>query len=106
MLDSQFLKSVVAGLKGHPDAVLAFAMAVLGTLLLIAGFEPLIAAGVPASFYILYLLRMWWHDKHTERLAEMEVRRLEAEKGKPVRSKNIRALEKAGTVKRADDQRR
>lgn len=97
MLDNQFLKNVLTGLKGHPEAVLAFAMATLGTGLLLKGFNPWISVGVPAAFYILYLLRMLMHDKHTEKLAELDVQRLENEKGKPTRSKNIRAINKPGS---------
>lgn len=104
MLNNQFVKDVVGGLKGHPEAVLAFAMAVLGTILLLSGFNPWISGGVPAAFYVLYLLRMFMHDKHVENLEELNVQRLENEKGKPTRRKNIHALEKRGNVKRSNGQ--
>lgn len=94
-MDGQFVRAIVKGLKGHPDAVLVFAMAVMAVGMCLKGIHPLIAVGVPGAFYIVYCLRSLAQDKHKERLAEMDVRRLESGKGTSIRTRNASQVRKA-----------
>ena len=99
MFDNQLAKTIIAGLQGHPEAVLAFAMTLVAAGLLVSGFGLFLSAALPAGFYLLYQFRMMRYDKHRERLAEIEVRRIETEVGIPSRRRN---MEKVKESKPAD----
>ena len=100
MLDKAFLKGAIGALKDHPEALLAFVMAVLAVGLLLKGYDPYIAVGVPGIFYLGYLLRVLLQDRHRERLAKMDVESLESGKGKSIRARNIRAVTKTRAPKK------
>lgn len=96
-MNDDLYKAIVAGLKGNTDAVLAFALMVVGAGLLATGVSPWIACGLPLAIYVLYQFRMFTHDKHLERMAELNVQKLEQSKGKAIRQRIDRAKERKGS---------
>lgn len=86
-----FWNSVLKGLKGHPEAILAVAMVAAGAGLLAKGIHPLASIGLPFAIYVAYCFRMMWADQHKERLAELDVKKLEQSAGAEAakRSRNV-----------------
>ena len=95
MITGRFVDRVISGLKGHQEAVLAFAMAFLACALYMKNGNPYVSPGIPGAFYIAYILRMWLLDKHNERVAQMEVNRLESGKGKSITARTVKKSSKA-----------
>lgn len=87
-----FCTGVIEALKGHPEAVLIFALASLGVVLFLNSVNPILAVTLPLGSYGLYILRMKSKDAHEERIARIDIERLEATKGTRVRAKAKRAL--------------
>ncbi len=85
-------KTIFESLKGHTEAVLAATLIFAAFILLLANVNPWAATIFPASIYIIYFFRMLLHDKHRERMAEYDVKRLEKGKGIAVRNKGQKAL--------------
>lgn len=52
------------------------------------------AFGLPVTIYLLYIWRMSSADAHKERLAETNVRRIEATKGASAKTKARKAIER------------
>jgi ABC-type uncharacterized transport system permease subunit len=96
MPSNEVWAAIVAGLKGHQEALLAFALALLGAAIWIGAADAWVAAGLPVAIYVLYQFRMFTLDRHSERMAELGIRSLEKSKGIQARQKLARALEKKG----------
>jgi hypothetical protein len=78
-------ESVAEGLKGNTEALLAFALALMGlAAVAIAGVNPWLGFGFPALLYVLYIGRAERRDRHDRRIAEAEIRKLELSRGAPL----------------------
>lgn len=87
-------KSIADGLKGHPSELLAFGVIFLGCGLIAARVDTLIAVGFPGTIYLLYCFKSLLDNGHKRRIAEIEVQKIEAERGKAIQFKIDRALER------------
>lgn len=90
-------KSAIENLKGDPSAGLAGLSIVAGLGLLTFQVDPYIALGFPGTIYILYLLRGLFDNHHERMMADLNVRMIEAGKGKQIRQKTQRSLGKRRT---------
>lgn len=82
-------------LKGDPGAALAGIVIIAGVSLLTAtDVHPYLAVGFPGIIYLLYLSGKLFDNWHSRRMAENDVRRIEAERGNPVRARLRRALDR------------
>lgn len=90
-------KSAIENLKGDPSAGLAGLAIISGLALLGLGLEPIFAFGFPGGVYVLYLLKGLFDNQHERRMAEFDVQRLEAERGRPLRQKTQKALTRRRT---------
>lgn len=88
----KLLSDVVKQLRGHEEAVLALSLAVLGAVLLIAGTQPVLAAGLPVAIYIVFSFRMEAAARHKEEMARLEIAKIEAQLGKPTKARAQRAI--------------
>lgn len=87
-------KTIFEGLKGHPEATLAGLAIFAGAGMATAGVNLVFSAGLPVAIYLAYYFRMAGHDRHAERLAELEVQKLEKTAGIEARQKSRKALER------------
>ncbi len=90
-------KSAIENLKGDPSAGLAGLDIVAGMALLGLGLGPYIALGFPGTIYLLYLLKGLFDNHHDRMMADLDVKRIEAGKGKQIRQRTQRSLEKRRT---------
>lgn len=90
-------KKALENLKGDPSAGLAGLAIVAGFALLGAKLDPIYAFGFPGGIYVLYLSKGLFDNHHQRKMAEFDVQKLEAERGKPLKQKTQRALEKRRT---------
>lgn len=84
----QALKNVT----GDSVATVAIVAILAGTALLFTGKDPWIACGFPGAVCILYQVRSLFDHRHKRNMAEIEVKRIEAEVGKTVSLKAQKAL--------------
>lgn len=75
-----WIRDVVDGLKGHPDALLAFAIVVAAGGLVYAGVNEWLACGFAGGVYVLYCVRAWFADRAKVQLAKQELDRLETDR--------------------------
>lgn len=92
-LPTVWISKVVDGLKGHQEATLVFGPVALATFGLSWGVNPWFATGCPGGIYFLYCLRMVAHARHAERMAEIEVEKLEKSIGAKIRKRAQKAIE-------------
>jgi hypothetical protein len=93
-MDREILTKAFDGLKTHPEATLAGLSLFLGAAMAISGVNLLFSGGLPIAIYLIYYFRMVRDDKRSERLAELEVQRLERTAGLEARQRSIKALER------------
>lgn len=86
-VEESWYRSIVEALKGHPNALLAFALTVSAGVLLKLEVNQWLACGFPGSLYLAYCLRGWRSDISKERLADARVKEIEAQKGAPIRQR-------------------
>ncbi len=94
MIGEETWKSIIEGLKGHPNELLAVGVILTGVAMLIAGVNPWVACGFPLAVYLLYGLKALFDNVHQRQMAEIEVERIETERGVTVRERAKRALER------------
>jgi hypothetical protein len=82
----------VQNVAGDSVATVAIVAIFAGTGLLYGGFEPWIACGFPGLMCILYQTRSLFDHRHKQRMAEIDVDRIDAEKGKATRERAKKAL--------------
>jgi hypothetical protein len=87
-------ESIFQGLKGHPEATLAGACLFIGGSMAVAGVNLAFAGGLPLAIYLVYYFRMTGHDRHAERMAELDVQKIEKTAGIEAQQRSRRALER------------
>lgn len=85
-------KSAFEALKGDPSAGLAGIAIFAGMGLLASGFGPWLSIGFPGGIYYLYLMKGLFDNRHERNIAELEVQKIEAERGQKVRNLTRRSL--------------
>jgi hypothetical protein len=93
-MDSELFRKAFEGLRNHPEATLAGICVVAGVTMATAGVNLIFSGGLPMAIYLIYYFRMVGHDRHTERMSELEVQKLEKSKGLETRRRSLRALER------------
>ncbi|EHK56882.1 hypothetical protein MAXJ12_12492 [Mesorhizobium alhagi CCNWXJ12-2] len=86
--------AIFESLKGHPEATLAATMVFAGGGMLAMSINPWASCGLPAVIYVGYCLRMTGHDKHSERMAELDVQKIEKSRGAKTRQRAQKILER------------
>jgi hypothetical protein len=87
-------KHIFEGLKGHPNELLIAAVLFAGVGLLVGGFSPWIACGFPVGAYVLYGIKTLLENFHKRQMAMIDVQKLEIERGKALKDRTDRALER------------
>ncbi len=87
-------KSVFEAVKGHPKEALACLAMIIACILYALDAGPIVAAGIPATIYLLYFANGYMDNAHNQRLAELDVEKTEITHGQRARAKAHRALEK------------
>lgn len=87
MAEQAWWKTAIEGATKEP-AVFAF----VATLVAVSagpsvGFPVWVAATIPSLLYVVFTLSRYFDSVRAERKIEMEVRKIEAEKGKPARDR-------------------
>lgn len=85
---------IIDALKGHPEKLLAAVMVFAGGGLLIAGVHPIAAVGLPVTIYVAYLGADLVRNTHKERMAQINLKRIETTIAKPARQRARKALER------------
>lgn len=89
-----FWKSAVENLRGDPGAGLAAIAIIAAIVLLGSGQDPRLGMGFPGTMYLLYLFKGLFDNHHERKMAEFEVRKIEAGRGQLIQRKTQRALER------------
>jgi uncharacterized membrane protein YhhN len=89
-----FWTGALKALDGHQEAVLALVVIVAAVILEKLTQNPYFAFGLPVAIYVLYIVRMIWHAKHEERLAELNIEKLERTRGTSTRARANKALQR------------
>jgi len=76
--------AIAKGLAGHPEALLAFGLGAIATTLVWLGVNQWLACGFPTIIWFGYLSNRLLADSQKRELAEMDVRKLELGRGKPL----------------------
>lgn len=92
--DPAFWQETVRNLKGDRPGSLALAVLFVGFSLLGLGFSPAISIGFPTGVFLLYVVKGILDNRSKIKVAELSVRRLEINRGKPTLKRTTKALEK------------
>lgn len=79
-MSESWYRDIAEGLKGHPDALLAFALALAAVGLVAAGVEAWLACVFTGTLYIAYRVKGLLTDLSKERIARGELERLEMQR--------------------------
>ena len=76
---SGVLNSIAKGLRENSEALLPFGLAVVAFFAIVAGADPWLSFGFAGLIYIAYMFRSEKSDKHEERMAQLQIDKLEEE---------------------------
>lgn len=99
----KFAAPFTEALKGHPDHLLAFGIALISAILVLAGINPWVAFGGPGIMYILSCLRQERAAAGKQRLAELELQKIELQLSGKAAARIKKAKERA--MKRAETEK-
>lgn len=91
---TEWYAAAFKNLIGDAQGTIALSSMIVGSGLLVWGLPPLVACGFPGAIYIVYGLRTFIDNGHQRKLAEIEVRKIEAESGIKAKEKLRRSLER------------
>jgi hypothetical protein len=93
-MPTKTVSKILDGLKGKPEAVLAFGAMLVGGGLVASGASELLAFGLPATIYTLYIIRTADRDRIELRKRQMDLEMLDAGKGSELQTKARKAIQK------------
>ncbi|MGR9188847.1 hypothetical protein [Rhizobium leguminosarum] len=91
---SGILNSIAKGLSKKAEALLPFGLAVIALGAIVAGVDPWLSCGFAGVLYCAYMLRSEKSDKHEERMAQLEIEKLDHENAARLEQAKQRLLAK------------
>lgn len=98
MLSDNAYETTLKYLKGHPDAIVCIAMALIIIPSLALGEHPFWVVGGAAIVLIFYHYRRRSAEGHAERMAAIDVDNVQSRKGTPIKERGRAKLDKPSST--------